>query len=98
MEIIAEMYSQANNHLLNTVPGLFEILLAYPESVTTGSMTLDLGTGSFYKLKLHGLSNVVKVYTATLEPSKCTQKKKGTAIKIYLRGCGTFSGEAIVST
>ena len=65
----------SSNHLLNSVPGLFEILLSYPESVTTGAMTLDLGKGAFYKLKLHGLNNVVKVYTATLTASKCTETK-----------------------
>ena len=80
------MYGQANNHLLNTFPGIFEIILAYPESVTTGAMTLDLGAVSFYRLKLHGLSNVVKVYTAFLDAYKCTEKKSGMMLftnKIY---------------
>ena len=76
--MIGDVYSQDKKHLSNSVPGMMEILMSMPESVTKGAMVLDLGTNSsYYRLKLYNLNSVLKVYTANLETSRCRDNKAG---------------------
>jgi hypothetical protein len=59
--------------------------MSYPESISKGTMVLDLGRAAFYNLKLYNLNNVVKVYTVRLETSKCSQPpNKGKLITLFL--------------
>lgn len=59
--------------------------MSYPESISKGTMVLDLGRAAFYNLKLYNLNNVVKVYTVRLETAKCTQApNKGKNIIIFI--------------
>ncbi|KAL3877296.1 hypothetical protein ACJMK2_035026 [Sinanodonta woodiana] len=74
--IIAEVYDSMGRHLVNSIPGLFEIMVSFPESVLKGMLILDLNEGSsYYRLKLMNLNNVVKAYAATLVVSKCKDEK-----------------------
>ncbi|XP_052784652.1 GPI inositol-deacylase-like [Mya arenaria] len=75
VEVLGELYTQDQRHLSNSVPGLLEVAMSYPESVVKGTLILDLGSkATFYKLKLYNMNSVVKAYTATLETSKCTNQ------------------------
>ena len=81
VEVLGEVYTQDKRHLSNSVPGLMEVAMSYPESVSKGTLVLDLGTdAAFYKLKLYNMNSVVKVYTVTLEAKKCTLSSPGKSV------------------
>ncbi|KAL4240885.1 GPI inositol-deacylase [Mactra antiquata] len=85
VEVTGEVYRQDVRHLSNSLPGLMEVIMSYPESITKGTMVLDLGRASFYKLKLYNLNHVAKVYSVKLETSKCTQPVPGDSSGTVMR-------------
>ncbi|KAH3871259.1 hypothetical protein DPMN_034454, partial [Dreissena polymorpha] len=89
VEILWDVYRRDKRHLSNTVPGLMETMFSYPESITKGTLILDLGTdAAFYRLKLYNMNNVLKVYTVQLHTAKCREPKPddhaGSVIRLHI--------------
>jgi len=75
---MADMYNKGHRHLAYKMPTFFDIMMTYPESVTTSASKLTLFNDTmYYSLNLQGMYTVLQAYRVSLQARKCVKSKTG---------------------
>lgn len=75
---MAEWHIDSKRHLAYQLPGLFDLMITFPDSVFGAGTVLHLPNDTLHhRLKLRGFTGVLKSYKASLEPRFCLKKSNG---------------------